>query len=115
MTVYALFIPGQSKDDDEMTGVRGFFCRGQLRDQSARWLVFPKLTPLKLQGRRLQGCYYPLDKSQLEWQMSINDISKQVEEEQSRMMQANFSLRFNTQQMLVLFLDQTFSLMQLCS
>ncbi|XP_029900968.1 dynein heavy chain domain-containing protein 1 [Myripristis murdjan] len=78
---------GQSKDDDEMTGVRGFFCRGQLRDQSARWLVFPKLTPLKLQGRRLQGCYYPLDKSQLEWQMSINDMSKQVEEEQAKMMQ----------------------------
>ncbi len=45
-----------------------------------------------VQGNRTHGCYYPLSKRQLEWQISINDDAKQAEKEQAKMMQARLSL-----------------------
>ncbi|XP_071386131.1 dynein heavy chain domain-containing protein 1 [Centroberyx affinis] len=83
-------ITGENKDsDDGTTGLRGVLGREQqeLRDQSARWLVLPKLTSLTVQGHSLRGCYHPLSKRQLEWQISINDVSKQAEKEQAKIMQ----------------------------
>ena len=44
------------------------------------------------QGNRVHGCYHPLPKRQLEWQISINDVRKQTEKEQAEIMQARLSL-----------------------
>lgn len=45
-----------------------------------------------MQGNRVHGCYYPLRKRQLEWQISNSDVTKQVEKEQAKFMQARVSL-----------------------
>lgn len=45
-----------------------------------------------VQGNRVHGCYHPLPKRQLEWQISINDVKKQIEKEQAEIMQARLSL-----------------------
>ncbi|KAM4612293.1 dynein heavy chain domain-containing protein 1 [Polymixia lowei] len=74
-------------DDNGMTGLRGLFCRRETTDQSAHVLVLPKLNPFTVQGQGVRGCYYPLSKRQLEWQLRINDVSKEVEREQARIMQ----------------------------
>ncbi|KAM3865290.1 LOW QUALITY PROTEIN: dynein heavy chain domain-containing protein 1-like [Diretmus argenteus] len=75
---------GENKDNvDGMTGLR----RREPRDESARWLLPPKLDSVMVQGHRLPGCYYPLSKRQLEWQLSINHVSEQAEREQARIMQ----------------------------
>ena len=67
---------------------RKFCCWRMLREQSAHSLVLPKLTLIMGQGNRMQGCYYPLSKEQLVWHISINDVSKQVQREQTDIMQA---------------------------
>ncbi|XP_065818747.1 dynein heavy chain domain-containing protein 1-like [Labrus bergylta] len=40
-----------------------------------------------IQGNRVHGCNYPLTRGQLEWQISINDVAKQVDKEQAKIMQ----------------------------
>ena len=49
----------------------------------------PEQTSLTVQGVRVHGCYHPLLKGQLEWQISINDVTEQVEEEQAEIMQVD--------------------------
>lgn len=44
-----------------------------------------------VQGNQIHGCYYPLTRQQLEWQISINDVSKQVEKEQTEFIQVSLS------------------------
>ncbi|XP_072240771.1 dynein heavy chain domain-containing protein 1 [Leuresthes tenuis] len=58
-----------------------------LGDMSARKLVLPEETVLMVQSNMVHGCYSPLSKTQLEWQISINDITEQVETEQAKIMQ----------------------------
>lgn len=53
--------------------------------------LLPKETFQMVQGNMVHGCYYPLSKTQLEWQISVNDVTKQVEKEQTRIMQARLS------------------------
>lgn len=45
-----------------------------------------------IQGTKVHGCYCPLTREQLEWQININDVSEQVEKEQNELMQASPSL-----------------------
>ncbi|XP_070683759.1 dynein heavy chain domain-containing protein 1 [Pempheris klunzingeri] len=80
-------ITAENKNNDGMTGHRKFCCWRLLRDLSSDWLVLPKQTPLMVQGNRVHGCYYPLPKRQLEWQIRIDDVTKGVEKEQARIMQ----------------------------
>ncbi|XP_045902961.1 dynein heavy chain domain-containing protein 1 isoform X2 [Micropterus dolomieu] len=79
-----LTIKAENKNNDGMTGRRKFCCWQVLRDLPSRWLVLPKQT---VQGNTVHGCHYPLRKRQLEWQISINDITKKVEEEEAKIMQ----------------------------
>ncbi|KAM7009685.1 LOW QUALITY PROTEIN: dynein heavy chain domain-containing protein 1 [Tautogolabrus adspersus] len=69
----------ENKNDDGTSVCRMFCCRQCLRD-------LPFRLPMA-QGNRMQGCYYPLTRGQLEWQISINDVTKQVEKEQAKIMQ----------------------------
>ncbi|KAM9363159.1 dynein heavy chain domain-containing protein 1 [Symphorus nematophorus] len=78
---------GENKKNDGKTGRRKFCCWRMLSDLSSCCLVPPKQTSLMVQGNRVHGCYYPLPKRQLEWQISINDVTKQVEKEQAKIMQ----------------------------
>ncbi|XP_053191724.1 dynein heavy chain domain-containing protein 1-like [Scomber japonicus] len=80
-------VTGENKDNDGMPVHRKFCCWRMLREQSAHSLVLPKLTLIMGQGNRMQGCYYPLSKEQLVWHISINDVSKQVQREQTDIMQ----------------------------
>ncbi|XP_040002556.1 dynein heavy chain domain-containing protein 1 isoform X2 [Xiphias gladius] len=85
-------ITGENKNSEGISGRRKFCCWQLLRDLSANWLVLPKRTLLTVQGNMVHGnmvhgCYYPLSKTKLEWQISINDFSKQVEREQAKIMQ----------------------------
>ncbi|XP_056223855.1 dynein heavy chain domain-containing protein 1 [Seriola aureovittata] len=80
-------ITGERKNNGGMTYHRKFCCWQLLRDLSAHSLVLPNQTLLMVQGNMVHGCYYPLCKTQLEWQISINDSSKQVEREQAKIMQ----------------------------
>lgn len=45
------------------------------------------LVPMR--GTKVHGCYYPLTREQLEWQISINGVPEQVEKEQNELMQAS--------------------------
>ncbi len=74
-----------------MTARKKFCCRRLPSDLSSRWLLLPKQTSLKVQGSRVHGCYYPLPKRQLEWQIRISDVAKQVEKELATFMQASLS------------------------
>ncbi|XP_026158699.1 dynein heavy chain domain-containing protein 1 isoform X2 [Mastacembelus armatus] len=80
-------ITGEDKTSDGITGRRKFCCWQLLRDLSADWLVLPKRTPLLVQGCIVHGCYYPLSKTQLEWQISMNDIAKVADKDQTISMQ----------------------------
>nr|XP_020441880.1 dynein heavy chain domain-containing protein 1-like [Monopterus albus] len=80
-------ITGKRKNSDKMTGSRKFCCWQLLRDLSANCLVLPKQTALMAQGNMVHDCYCPLSKTQLEWQISINDITKQADNEQAASMQ----------------------------
>ncbi|KAM4583530.1 dynein heavy chain domain-containing protein 1 [Odontesthes bonariensis] len=80
ITEYLLFpFPGE-KSSGRMIGQ-------SLSDMSARKLVLPEKTVLMVQSNMVHGCYSPLSKTQLEWQISINDITEQVETEQAKIMQ----------------------------
>lgn len=63
--------------------------------------MLPQETSLMVQGNRVHGCYHPLPKRQLEWQISINDVRKQVEKEQAEIMQARLSLYHINQTQLI--------------
>ncbi|XP_032390213.1 dynein heavy chain domain-containing protein 1 [Etheostoma spectabile] len=80
-------ITGANKNNDAMTGRKKFCCWRLLRDLPSHWQVLPKQTLLMVQGNRVHGCYYPLPKGQLEWQISINDVTKRVEKQQAKIMQ----------------------------
>ncbi|XP_008294462.1 dynein heavy chain domain-containing protein 1 [Stegastes partitus] len=55
-----------------------------LRDMS---VVLPEENFPVVQCNMVRGSYYPLSKTQVEWQISSNDITKQVEEAQAKTMQ----------------------------
>ncbi|XP_018537954.1 dynein heavy chain domain-containing protein 1 [Lates calcarifer] len=80
-------ITGENKNSNGKTGCTKFCCWRLHRDLSAHWLVLPKQTQLMVQGNMVHGCYYPLSKTQLEWQISTNDSSKQADREQTKVMQ----------------------------
>ncbi|KAM4750013.1 dynein heavy chain domain-containing protein 1 [Anableps anableps] len=42
---------------------------------------------LMVQGKMVNGCYYPLSKKQLEWYMSVSDVIKQAEAEHAKIIQ----------------------------
>ncbi|XP_061595557.1 dynein heavy chain domain-containing protein 1 [Cololabis saira] len=58
-----------------------------LGDISAHRLVPPEETFLKVKGTMVRGSYCPLSKTQLEWHININDVTKRVETEQAKIMQ----------------------------
>ncbi|XP_041640066.1 dynein heavy chain domain-containing protein 1 [Cheilinus undulatus] len=64
-----------------------FCCQRYLRDLPSTWPIQLEETVPMAQGNRMHGCYYPLIRSQLEWQMSINDMTKKLEKEQEKIMQ----------------------------
>lgn len=85
-----------------MTGNRKFCCWRLLRDQSAHLPVLPKQTLIMVQGKRMHGCYYPLSKGQLVWQISINDVSKQIEKKLTEIMQARtVTLNYSKSQFII--------------
>ncbi|KAK5608280.1 hypothetical protein CRENBAI_001570 [Crenichthys baileyi] len=56
--------------------------------QPIRGRVLPSESPLLMvQSKTLDGCYYPLSKAKLEWYINTNDVTKQVETEQAKIMQ----------------------------
>ncbi|XP_051802066.1 dynein heavy chain domain-containing protein 1 isoform X2 [Acanthochromis polyacanthus] len=57
---------------------------GRLKEKS---VLRPKESFQMVQGNMVHGCYYPLSKTQLEWQISTNDITKHVEKVQVKTMQ----------------------------
>lgn len=75
-----------------MSSRRKFCCSELLRDLSSCGLVLSKKTLVTMQGNMVHGCYYPLPRRKLEWQISISDVPKQVEKEQAKLMQARLSL-----------------------
>lgn len=58
-------------------------------------LVLPRLNPLRVQGKRLRGQYYPLCKRHLEWQLKLHSGATGVQEEQDRITQVILSLSHN--------------------
>ncbi|XP_036951826.1 dynein heavy chain domain-containing protein 1-like isoform X4 [Acanthopagrus latus] len=80
-------LTGEDKNSGETAGCRKFCCWKFFRELSSRRLVLPLETSLMAQGNRVHGCYHPLPKRQLEWQISINDVRKQTEKEQAEIMQ----------------------------
>ncbi|XP_030593777.1 dynein heavy chain domain-containing protein 1 isoform X2 [Archocentrus centrarchus] len=58
-----------------------------VRGMSAHWRILPKDAFRMLQVNMARGCYSPLSKTQLEWHIGINDITKEVEKEQAKIMQ----------------------------
>ncbi|MED6274275.1 hypothetical protein CHARACLAT_014743 [Characodon lateralis] len=60
----------------------------RMNDQPIRGQEFPsESTLLMVQSKSLNGCYYPLSKAKLEWYINTNDVTKQVETEQAKIMQ----------------------------
>lgn len=51
-------------------------------------LLPPEEILLMVKSTMVSGCYYPLSKTQLEWQFNINDIANQAEAQQRELMQA---------------------------
>lgn len=92
---------GTQRSSGETTGCRRFCCWQLLRDLSADWLLLPKRTLLMVQGNVVHGCYYPLSKTQLEWQIGINDFSKQAEREQVKIMQVRLTFESQKKSMSV--------------
>ncbi|XP_037619572.1 dynein heavy chain domain-containing protein 1 isoform X1 [Sebastes umbrosus] len=80
-------ITEENKSGDGLTGCRRVCCSRSLRDASAGWQLLPNQSFLMVQGSRVHGCYHPLQKRQLEWHISINDVTTQVEKEQANIMQ----------------------------
>nr|XP_043885125.1 dynein heavy chain domain-containing protein 1 [Solea senegalensis] len=80
-------IPGQSKSRGGSCVCGKFCCWQMLRDLSAQWLLLlPKRSLLMTQGNMVRGCYSPLSKTQLEWQIGSSDRSGHVEREQVKIM-----------------------------
>ncbi|KAK2817386.1 hypothetical protein Q5P01_025577 [Channa striata] len=63
---------------------RKLCCWKFLVDLSIHW---PRETLLTGQGSMVHGCFHPLSKSQLEWHISINDITHHVKNELARSME----------------------------
>ncbi|XP_047222617.1 dynein heavy chain domain-containing protein 1 isoform X3 [Girardinichthys multiradiatus] len=60
----------------------------RMNDQPIRGQELPsESTLLMVQSKSLNGCYYPLSKAKLEWYINNNDVTKQVETEQAKIMQ----------------------------
>nr|XP_046228919.1 dynein heavy chain domain-containing protein 1 [Scatophagus argus] len=78
---------GENKNSDGPTGRQRFCCWKLFNDLSSCWLELQKKTSLMVQGNRMHGCYYPLPKKQLEWQISVNDVAKEAEKDQAQIMQ----------------------------
>lgn len=59
-----------------------------LRGMPTHQLVQSKATSLKVESNMVHGCYVPLSKTQLERHININDVTKRVETELAKIMQA---------------------------
>lgn len=51
-------------------------------------LLPPEEILLMVKSTMVSGCYYPLSKTQLEWQFSISDTTARAEAQQNELMQA---------------------------
>lgn len=71
--------------EENSEGMSGQF----LKDMTACWQVMPKEA---VQGNMVHSCYRPLSRTQTEWQISINDVTKHVAKEQAKIMQARLLL-----------------------
>uniref|UniRef100_A0A8C6KV71 Si:dkey-11m19.5 n=1 Tax=Nothobranchius furzeri TaxID=105023 RepID=A0A8C6KV71_NOTFU len=58
-----------------------------LRCMLAHQMMQPEANSLKVQGIRVQGCYRPFSKAQLEWHVNIEDVFRKAETEQAKIMQ----------------------------
>ncbi|XP_053275768.1 dynein heavy chain domain-containing protein 1 isoform X2 [Pleuronectes platessa] len=65
---------------------RKFCCLHLLGDQLAPGLVLPNQALSMVQGNTVHGCFQPLSKAQLEWQIRISDLSEDVERETMKIM-----------------------------
>ncbi|XP_067352664.1 dynein heavy chain domain-containing protein 1-like isoform X2 [Channa argus] len=72
------------KNNGGITCKRKICCWQLLMDESYHWLTRPRQSLLTVQGNMVRGCFYPLSKTQLEWHISINDITKHVKKELAR-------------------------------
>lgn len=80
-----LYFPFPGENNNGMLGQ-------SLEDNSAHQLVPAEESYLKVNGTMVHGCYNPLSKTQLEWHININNVTKQVENEQIKIMQARLLL-----------------------
>ncbi|XP_029028963.1 dynein heavy chain domain-containing protein 1 isoform X2 [Betta splendens] len=74
-------------NSDRMTGRTKVCCWQLLKDLSDHWLLLPKQAGLMVHGNMVHGCYYPLSKTQLEWQISISDNKEHIKKKLTRSMQ----------------------------
>ncbi|KAM4595719.1 dynein heavy chain domain-containing protein 1 [Fundulus diaphanus] len=59
-----------------------------MNDQPIRSHLFhSESTFLMVESKMMDGCYYPLSKTKLEWYININDVTEQVETEQAKILQ----------------------------
>ncbi|XP_066556290.1 dynein heavy chain domain-containing protein 1 [Amia ocellicauda] len=58
--------------------------KNNVRAPPAPGLVLSQLGPLKVQGQRLKGQYYPMSTKQLEWHLCVNAEVQEAEREQGR-------------------------------
>ncbi|XP_067102810.1 dynein heavy chain domain-containing protein 1 [Osmerus mordax] len=80
--------PGQTGPKDrEKTEISSLSTRWEPPVELAPRLVLPRLNPLRVQGKRLRGQYYPLCKRHLEWQLKLHSGATEVQEEQDRITQ----------------------------
>ncbi|XP_069387019.1 dynein heavy chain domain-containing protein 1 isoform X2 [Paralichthys olivaceus] len=77
-----------NENTDEMTCRRKLCCWQLLRDLPAHSLS--NQTMQMVQGNTVRGCFYPLSKTQLQWQISVSDFSKDVEREMTKIMKEAF-------------------------
>lgn len=63
-----------------------------LRGMPPHQLVQSRATSLKVESNMVHSCYVPLSKTPLEWHININDVTKRVETEQAKIMQARLLL-----------------------
>lgn len=80
--------PGETKNTDGIASRRKLCCSELLRDRSCHGRVLSQKTLVTMQGSMVRGCYCPIPKRKLEWQISVSDVPQQVEREQTKLMQA---------------------------
>ncbi|KAL0973177.1 hypothetical protein UPYG_G00199950 [Umbra pygmaea] len=82
-------ISALGEKDSERTGVSSFSSQKEEPQcaQSTPGQLLPKQTPLRVQGQRLREQYYPLSRTKLEWQLSLNTVAKVAQREQARITQ----------------------------